>query len=359
MIPRTRSLAWLALLCGACATLANGDPGLDDPPSSRAGPFRLLVVGELGLNLVAPRAVRDDASQLRNGSVLDVDGDPATLDVEGYFAASAEDAEPGDPGARIVRVHATDGRSFANDREEVLALSHPWEADRVDAPSVLFDATGERRMYYEAGGGIGVAFESGEAFASEPEPILTRSDVPWADAPIKSPGAVLLSDGTYRLYYETEEDGRSVIGVAVSDDPDPEDETRHLGLSFEDHGVVLRRGRSDSVDELYVGSPFAVTATSSEGREILYVYYTALNAEEKQSITLAARFLEDEGETLEKSGAAMYRPTGGVAPREPCVVRFDAFSFLFSTQKAARDSDEVVVTVGVSPGDVELPAATM
>ncbi|NUP09043.1 MAG: hypothetical protein HOW73_23580 [Polyangiaceae bacterium] len=343
------------LLLASCATLADGAPGLDNPPSARAGPFRLVTVGELGQNRVPPYAVDDDKNRLRDASVLDSDEDPTTLEVEGYFGASVEDAPVDEPSTRIARLHAIDGRSFDRDLETVLEPDPElsWQGGRLGSPSVLFDADGVRRIYYEAAGGIGLAIDGDDGFVSNPDPVLTQADIPWATAPLGSPGVVRMEDDTYRLYFDTEIAGEPVIGFASSDD----------GITFRDRGPIIEMGHSESaVDAAFVGSPFPVLATSSEGRPILYVYYTAIANSGKQSIALAARFIdpeavEDGPEPLDKSPSSMYGPAGSVQPHEPAVIRFSTFSLLFTTQKTARDADDVVVTVGVSPGNIELPPA--
>lgn len=339
----------LAALAG-CATLADGGPGLDNPPSARAGPFRLLRVGELGQQRAAPNTVDDAQLALRSPSILDLDGDPATLEIEGYFAASDDDAGPLAPSTRIVRLTAADGRSFARDVSVVLAADPQlsWQGGTIGAPSVLVSDEGSKHLYFDSAGGIGLAIDDGAGFVARDEPVLGPADVPWATGPLTSPGAVIVPGLGYRLYFETELDGVSVIGVASSQD----------GVVFADARVAIRPGEDEeAVDGAYVGSPSAVVGESAEGREIVYVYYTARSRADKQSISMAAWFGDGPEEPIDKSGAAMYGPSGGVRVREPCVARFDGFSLLFSTQKKARENDELVVTVGVSPGDVELPPA--
>lgn len=344
----------LLLLFGlsACATLADGTPGLDNPPGARAGPFRPLKVGELGQGRVPPNAIgsTDSETFMRDPSVIDVDLDPATLAVEGYFAASEMDADVDAPAIEIARTTAVDGRSFDRTAEVVLDIQHDWEGVTLGAPSVVIGDNDERLLFYAADGGIGLARASGPdaGFESADAPLLSKADVSWASRELGSPGAVRLFDGSYRLYFETEASGVPAIGVATSDD----------GVMFTDSGAPVLRatGREGDVDASYVGSPHAVTAVSSEGREIVYVYYTARNDLEKQSIAMAARFLELSGEALDRSGASMYSPSGSLAPREPCIVRFDSFSFLFATQRTAKNTPDPIVVVAVSPGDLELPA---
>ncbi len=345
-----RTLLLIAL--SACATLADGTPGLDNPPGARAGPFRPLAVGELGQGRPAPNAISgaDPEPFTRDPSVVDVDQDPATLPVEGYFAASDEDADVEAPSIKIVRTTAVDGRSFERAAEVVLELTRDWEGESLGAPSVVIGDNHERLLFYGSSGGIGLARAGSEddAFDSADAPVFSRADVDWASRELGSPGAVRLFDGSFRLYFETEENGVPAIGVARSDD----------GSSFVDSGAPVLRatGREGDVDASYVGSPHAVTALSSEGREIVYVYYTARNELEKQSIAMAARFLENDSEELRRSGSSMYSPSGSLAPREPCVIRFDSFSFLFATQRTAKNTPDPVVVVAVSPGGLELPA---
>lgn len=345
-------LAALALLSGACATLANGTAGLDNVPTSKAGPFRLLTVSEMHQpERIAPRAVDDGVRQLRAPSVVDIDGDPVTLEVEGYFAASADDAEVGSPSIRIMMLLAIDGRDFEKaDPVLVLEPQHDWEGGVIGAPSVLAPVGRTQRiLYYEAEGGIGraVAAEASTLFDSADTPVLAPEDVPWARGGLHSPSIVELPDSTFRLYFAAEDADGPVLGVASSED----------GIDFEDEGVVLRTGSSAlSVDGAFVGAPFAVMGVSPEARTILYVYYTAIANDGRQTISMAARFVDDGApEGLDKSVGAMYGPSGSVGPDEPCVVRFEDFSLLFCSQRTARDTPDPIVVVGVSPGDAVLP----
>ncbi len=339
--------AWLLLLC-SCATLADGTPGLDNPPGARAGPFRVLRPGELGQQRVAPNAISDNDTFMRDPCVVDLDGDPVTREVEAYFAANEEEAGPDAAPVRIVRSRAIDGRSFDRSPEVVLEIDQPWQGARLGAPSVVIGESDERLLFYESEGGIGraVATAASGVFESDAVPVLSMASLAWAESELRSPGVVMLQDGTFRLYFETSYRGQPAIGVATSSD----------GATFLDGGVVLTpSGRAGDPDGAHVGGPQPVLATSSEGREILYLYFTAQDLDGKQGIGLAARFLEDEGEALDRSPSAMYAPTGDVLPREPSVIRFDKFTFLFTTQRSSRDNADPIVVVGVSPGDIELP----
>ncbi len=128
-------LIGLASLLGACATLANAAKGDRDLPNAGVGPFRALKKGELGLSLVAPNAVDDDKTLARDASVIDADGDPATFEVIGYFAASTGGAGIEDPPSLIRRGSAADGRSFERATEVVLEVTEDWEKGSIGAPA--------------------------------------------------------------------------------------------------------------------------------------------------------------------------------------------------------------------------------
>jgi len=328
-----------------CATLADGAPGLDNPPSARAGPFRLLGPGELGQGRAAPFAMDVQKTSLRDPCILDIDGDPSTLEVEGYFAASDEDAGADANPTSIVRVGALDGRSFDRMPVTMLTATEAWEGGTVGAPSVIADGA-RRRLYYSAAGGIGLAeSEDGQSFTSRDAPVI--ASVPWADGPPRSPSVVTLPNGSYRLFFEATQGGAAAIGEAKSTD----------GIAWDVlEEPALTHGPSGSLDASGVASPAATVATSAEGRKILYVYYSGKGDDGKRSITLAARFLAEPDAPLEKGNKSVYSPSGALEPREPSVIRFEDFTFLFTAQKRTKSSSDVVVTVGVSPGTIELPA---
>jgi hypothetical protein len=337
----------VGVFLSACATLADGEPGLDNAPTSRAGPFRLLRTGEIGQGRSAPIAVDDQDLALRDPSIVDVDGDPKTLEVEGYFAASEPGAGPDAPPTRIVRLRAQDGRSFDRDAELVLSPTQAWEGGAVGAPAALGEA-GRTLLFYAAAGGIGLVVSDGGAFIASPGPIVDAASVPWGASAPTGPGVVRLPDGTYEMFFAADAGGRSAVGRAWSDDL--------IAWTVDPEGPVLEPGRGGPADEVALGSPCPVVATSAEGRGILYVYFTATAADGTQSIALAARFLDGGERDFERSSSAMYAPAGDARPREPSVVRFDAFTFLFVTEQGGSDGTQAVVPALVAPATVTLPA---
>ena len=122
----------------ACATIPEAGGGGESLPSAVAGPFRALLQEELGNNRVAPNAVDDDVFS-RDPSVIDVDGDPSTLAVAGYFGAAVAQGSvkpaADDPTRVILRFGALDGRSFDESAEVALAPTEAWEGGVIGHPS--------------------------------------------------------------------------------------------------------------------------------------------------------------------------------------------------------------------------------
>lgn len=347
---RSKALGGAILLACGCATLADGEPGLDNAPSARAGPFRLFRLGEVGEERVAPFLMDDQDQRLRDAAVLDVDGDPTTYEIEGYFAGVPPGADAAAPTSRIVRTFAADGRSFDRGTEVVLEASLAWEGGTIGAPSVVL-AGDTRRMYYAAAGGIGLAESvDGGPFVARDVPIIDGASTPWADGTPRSPGVTQLPNDKWVMFFEADRGGTPVIGRAESEDG--------LVWFVDTTGPVIVRGPAGSLDERHVGTPLPVVGTSAEDRDILYVYYAARGADDKQLIAMAAAFLDEEGgRALKKSPSAMYAPSTGIDPHEPAVVRFDTFSVLLVTQWRTKDQAELVVPGGMAPATAKLPPA--
>jgi hypothetical protein len=347
---RRWQLALATLGLGACATLAEGGGGDDYLPNARAGPFRELKEGEMGDLRSEPYAIDDDERFLRDPSVIDLDGDPDTLAVIGYFAGRevVDDVDP-DPTLepdRIFVLTALDGRTFGRSPEIALRPDLPWEGGRVGQPSALrLESSEEIIMLYAAEGGIGLAMSpDGGAFDKAALPVLEPAGGWEMSAPISSPGAVVRPDGVIDLFYEVATPtGSRAIGLARSAD----------GRTFERVGgapILVAAG-----DELSVASPFAVVAESPEGRVIERLYYSAELADGIREIRLAAR-VGFEGPMTRALG-----PVWGIGsklePREPCIVPFSRFSLLYVTQKAGSTEalDYPAIAVGLAPATTFLP----
>ena len=332
--------AVLAGLAGACATLADNGGGDVDLPNAAAGPFRPTEAGELMGSRVAPYALRDDERFFRAPSVIDEDGDPDTPAALIFAAMNTpiDGVEP-DPAVRpdsLVRLRAADGRSPARQFDVLLTAQDPWEGHFIDAPCAV-RAGDTISLYYGAAGGLGLATGRGSAFTrAGGAPIVAPADTPTGGVP-RNPGVLRTDGGAYRLFYAVDEDGRSVIAEATSTD----------GMTFSDHRVVLRPREN----EAGLDAPQPVTATTSQGRKLLYLYLATTTDEGRRRIDLAARF--DGEASLQRAEGPVYDP-GSDAPGDPFVVRKNGHSLLFATQASGTGSDYPAVAVAVAPATVSL-----
>jgi hypothetical protein len=332
---------------GACATQPEEGGGGQNLPNAGAGPFRELRLEEVGHARSAPNVLFDDDTFPRDPAVVDLDGDPATFEVAGYFAAAPEGSPPSAPTTSIVRHGALDGRSFDRSPEVVLEAFEAWEGGFVGAPSVL-RFQGELWMYYAAAGGIGVARSAdGLVFTREVAPVLGPEAAGWeAGAIPRSPGVALLWDGSLRMFYEVPGEGTR-IGEARSDD----------GIVWTRVGDGPALEGSGGAADVWasVGAPFPVTAMSATGERILRVYYGAASQSGRGAIGLAARFGLDG--PLERALSPVFGAGSALGAREPCVVSFNGFSLIFATQRVDSGEEDLAVAAGVAPATAPLPAA--
>lgn len=350
----TSSLLLASLVACACATLAEGGGGDDHLPNALAGPFRPLRDPEIGNLRSEPYAIDDDERFLRDPSVIDADGVATTLAVIGYFAGREEPAtgEP-DPTLEPDRIFASiaiDGRTFDRDPKVVLAADVSWEGGRVGQPSALrLEENATVALFYAAEGGVGLATSlDGGTFTKRDQAVLAPDPSGWeGGGPLSSPGAARRPDGTIDLFYEVElASGERAIGLSRSSD-DGESFTREGGAP----------ALSAAGDEISVGTPFPVLATSATGRALQRLYYDAELADGRREIRLAAR--EGFDGPFVRAIAPVFGAGSKLDPREPCVVAFDGFALLFVTQKAGSTSalDYPAIAAGLAPATSLLPPA--
>lgn len=342
-------LSVLALPLAACATLADAATGDRDLPSSGVGPFRELRSAEMGLSLVAPNVVDDKSARSRDASILDLDGDPATFEVAGYFAAGEGGVDGAAPVA-IRRSVALDGRSFDRQSEVVLEVTEAWEGGTIGAPSAI--AVGDEVwLYYAAAGGIGLARSAdGVTFEKAPGPVLAVAEDGWdAGAAPRSPSVIALAGGGLAMFYEATIGGVSAIGEARSDGG--EAWTRVAD------GPVLEAGPSgeEAYDDAGVGAPCALAGETSLGRPVMRLYYAAEGSQGKRVIGLAGRF---EDGPFERGASAVMGAGSSRAPGEPAAIAFEGVTLLFVTQHRTSSDDSAAIAGGVAPAQAELPPPT-
>ena len=308
----------LIFLCG-CGTLADRGGGETSLPNAQAGPFREIRQTELGNARVAPLALRDDEEFARDLSVVDVDGDPTTLEAWGYAAHTllpeGEDPDATAPPNAILRYHALDGRSFARTADLVLEASEGWEGGTVGAPSAL-RVDDQVWLYYQGAEGIGLARDSERIVVLGPDPSGWESG-----KPPQSPAVLNLADGSFHMFY--------VVGDAIGEARSPD------GVSWERTGAMIAKGRA----------PCAVLGTSATGRAIEYLYYQRSDGD----VGMAARYDYD--------GAFSHAAAPVFAGSEPWVMRYPSFTLIFATQRAGNSEalNYPAVAIGVAPATIELP----
>jgi hypothetical protein len=335
-----------ALLLFGCGTVAA--PAGDDNavrPNAHAGPFRDATADELPDKIrKVPYVLDDPNAHYRESMAVDLDETGSLGRVALYVVADLA------PGTGIYRFVSPDGRSFGKNPDPatpVLVPGAAWEGAFVGKPDVHVIA-GKIWMLYEAAGGIGLArSDDGRTFTREPGPVLGPDPAAaWEGGKTPgAPGLLKVADDDFRLFY------------AVND---------RIGEAHSSDGITWKRaaggpllaplGGSDAdapFDSASVGDPYALLATSAEGRRITRVYYAGGNADGQRGIGMAARFGVD---------GPLTRATAPVFPvaldaRSPAVLPFSGFTLLYLTQieGTASTQDYPAVALGIAPGNASIP----
>lgn len=322
------------LLLAGCGTLASPAEIDDGLPHAKAGPFRPLRPGETDSSVTghsAPIIAERERNRFRSPAALDVDGDPSTLPIWLYAVEGDEDA------SNIVRFVAEDGRSVSRRFEVVVSGADEGGAH---APSAL-RVDGEVWLYYGTPSGLARRKSSDGLSFGSPEPVtvsgmacVTRSDVT----------VVRMPSGRFHLF-AAEGD---ILCEAVSDD----------GVAFtsvEGDGIVFRAADLPFTESLGLGHvtldhPFAMTATSAEGRLVTRVYFTGTGEDGTSFLGLAARY--GESGPLVSAVAPVLRGEG--SPREPTVLTFANFSLVYFTRDSGGRDPFPALAAGVAPATVKL-----
>lgn len=333
------ALATLALGCATLATPAGDDDAVR--PNAGAGPFRPATSEEVSDS--------DAPTVIDPGGATRAVSDPGALDLDrtssiGRVAVYGVTTVGGVQG--IYRYLADDGRHFhgPDPAAAVLVASESWEGTTLSGPDVHWNGD-EVVMYYAGEGGIGVArsADGGVTFAKSAAPLLVAGGEAWeaGEAP-SAPGWVRSPGGTERLFYGAA--GR--IGEATSSD----------GLTFTrvNGGPVLEPRAALDFDDEWVGQPFAITATSEEGRALTRVYFAGRSSSGEKNVGLAARF-DDGPRRLTRATSPVFTSTR--LPSAPAIVQYSGVALLYLEQYGGSTASKKhpAVALGVAPGDVHLP----
>lgn len=331
------AFAFVTLLAG-CGTLAS--PAEDDGtlPNAHAGPFRPLRPGEIDSTVTgqsAPYIARRERHRFRSPAPLDVDGDPGTLPIWLYALAGEEDS------TNIVRFTAEDGRSLSRDFEVV--VDAPAEGE-MRSPSVV-RVDDEVWLYYGTPSGIVVRTSRDGLSFTDPTPVFVRGWVcesATADVTPSDFGVTRMPSGRFHMFVAQGDR----ICEAVSPDG------REFRATVDD-GVVFRSSDLPFADGLGLGPirlahPFAMTATSAEGRLVVRVYFTGEGDGGESFIGLAARY--GEGGKLVSAVAPVLRGEG--SPREAAVLGFAEFGLIYFTLDAGGGTPFPALAAGVAPATV-------
>lgn len=348
--------ALLAVGLVGCSTLADSGGGDVALPNAGAGPFRELDQLELGNNRAAPNALKDDELLPRDISVVGANEGGGSLDAFGYAALTLtgedDEVDPTAPPNGIARYRARDGRSFERQYDVVIEPELDWEAGVVGWPSALWVGD-ELWLYYAAAGGIGLARSTdGLVFERYDQPVLGVAAASWEDGAVPtSPTVVVDPIAGFRMFYESRRsDSEAAIGEAYSAD----------GVHWQRRGSAPALGPRTAApqpeyDDASVEAPHALFQPSSEGRMILWLYYSAVDRSGRRTIAAAARTSDEE--PWHRGYAPVFGTSGSLGPSEPWIVRHETWALLFATQRAGstESQDYPAVAAGVAPATAVLP----
>lgn len=318
------ALVGVGVVAAACGTQAPSAGGDVDLPNALAGPFRVLRKDEL--RSTAPFILPLSAGEYKAPTVVVTDA--ATRQAALYAHSIKKGFAP-----VIYRIEIDDARLAQKDRKLVLAKGEPWEGDTgITDPSALLE-NGQTRLYYAAGGCIGVA-TSGDGVMFEKRasgPLLCPRPGAWDESPLRGPAVVRDRDGTLRLFYES----GGLIGEAISIDGETF-ERRGMGpVLTPTEGAPLEADAEvdESFDSAWVGDPHAVVATTALGRPVTYLYFTGQNRLGRTAVGMAARV--GDGTFVKNRAPALSRYDANA----PCVVRLGDITMLYTSGRSSEAAD--------------------
>jgi len=259
-MPR-RALLSLLVLAG-CGTLAEPGAGDLELPNGRGGPFGPVVPADMNNQLCAVVEV---------GARLD---DPAPLrtaqGVALYFSYVRGEVRG------IGRVLMPNGRLPEGVPAVVYRPSASWEGDTVEAPSLAQGPDGALWMAYASPGGLGIARGTdGLAWTAPAAPSLVQDPTAGEDTSLRAPSLTRNPAGGWVLLYESAaaiwmaRAGDDLRFTRVDGDPStPRRDPVLAPATTGDGGVPGYRSGA-------VGDPFLTVETTSAGRALWRLYFTA------------------------------------------------------------------------------------
>ncbi len=351
-----------------CATLAGEGKGDVDLPTMLAGPYRALKHGQLCDGDVCT-GVDELPANTANGTISAPIARAPTVLVRGgtNVVLYASRGDEGKPENRITRMDATDGRTFGDVVDVVLA-DRASEGGTVSDPWAI-EVNGEVWLYYTVRAN-GVAGQTpgifharstdsleGRTFAKDASLALGPEGAkgPWeTDAP-RAPSVVRAADGSYRMFYAS--------GVAIGEASSPD------GVTFTRVGTnpvlvpstyvdpaTLPEGVRPPFDDQAVDDPSAFRVITATDRVLVGLHYTGRDRRGGSSVGYAGRF-GDAG-TFERKegfvfgGKLFGDPDGNSHANAPALARFEGFALLYANIDQDRAQK---IGVGVAPQRKLLP----
>ncbi|MFW6050367.1 MAG: hypothetical protein ACODAU_04290 [Myxococcota bacterium] len=272
------------------------------------------------------------ASELGNESGLVLEAQESSVE-SGMMAGNHLYYAAGDP-PRIHRAGPGELPPF-EPGPMILQPMEAWEGAAVFDPWAVVLEDGTTRLYYAGDDGVGMAeaTEPGGDF-TRVGPVLQADPAVEGGATPRRPSVVARDGGGWLMYYQVGD----VIAVAQSDD----------GRAFE-HELVLELGLPEEANgppEVAVATPAAVVATTPVGRRVTRLYFTSIRDDDTTVLGFAASL---DGFVFERSAVP---PVQADNPAFPAPVLLEEpATLLLHTADAAEDRQLVGA---IAPADAEL-----
>lgn len=219
--------------------------------------------------------------------------------------------------------HATtaDGMAWGNANIVMhVDVSLAWERGGIGEPTVLRDESGFWMWYVgvDASGGnasIGLAISSdGLGWSrSGSNPLLQPTAGEWYSGGIRSPAAVILSDGTFVLWFNGTDGQSSRIGRITSRD----------GVSWSAPEMVLDLGEAGTADGVQIGDP------SPSGADMDTLWYSGFDGVTWRILLAVPQQSSSPPSIVTSSTAAVAFTMGVSAVGAATVVTSDRFKYAF------------------------------